>query len=162
MLIAIHQKRQNMGQLLHQFYLQNQIELLFDVRNFFSLYSIKLKSFLEHHNRVKRHTTNSNNTNALRAFTHSHENSKHCLTTTGKVKNKEQQPSIGTSNENKNRKNRLKKKFNFILMEVTVISTPPHMIFLNINFVNKISEKSKPRILVKQIKYSFFKTRTYR
>jgi hypothetical protein len=84
------------------------------------------------------------------------------LTTTGKVKNKEQQPSIGTSNENKNRKNRLKKKFNFILMEVTVISTPPHMIFLNINFVNKISEKSKPRILVKQIKYSFFKTRTYR
>jgi len=41
-------------------------------------------------------------------------------------------------------------------MEVTVISTPPHMIFLNINFVNKISEKSKSRILVKQIKYSFF------
>jgi hypothetical protein len=34
----------------------------------------------------------------------------HRLTTTGKVKNKEQQSSIGTSNDNRNRENHLTKE----------------------------------------------------
>ena len=60
-------------------------------------------SFLERHNRTKRQTTHSSNTTALRALHHSQETNTRRLTTISKVKNKEQQSSIGTSNTNKNR-----------------------------------------------------------
>ncbi|CAF4267417.1 unnamed protein product [Rotaria socialis] len=58
----------------------------------------------QRHNRVKRQTTNSSHTNALRALNHSLEESVHCLTTIAKVKIKEQQPSKSTSNANKNQR----------------------------------------------------------
>ncbi|CAF3940857.1 unnamed protein product, partial [Rotaria magnacalcarata] len=58
----------------------------------------------QRHNRVKRQTTNSSHTNALRALNHSLEENVHCLTTIAKVKIKEQQPSRSAPNDNKNQR----------------------------------------------------------
>jgi hypothetical protein len=92
---------------------------------------------------------NSSNTNALRILNHSEENNIHRLTTTtSKVKNKVQQSSIGTSNENKNRKNLLKKRhFHFIVMGMKIISTPTHTHRFGRHKIPKFRNFIKNRIL---------------
>lgn len=93
--------------------------------------SITVNFSLERHSRAKRQSANSGNTSALRAFNHSHENTTRRLTTADKAKIKERQSSITTSNEDRKRKYRLKRKrhSSFISMKVTIISTPTHPSF---------------------------------